>query len=355
MGLNPIFITIPCLTPPPGGLEHNRGEVDNMAQGDKFGILLPTRGVLVYAGSNGPRVEQVWQMAETAERAGYDSVWVGDSVTSKPRMEPLTAMAAVAARTSRVKIGTAVLLNALRHPVHLAHAAATIDNISGGRTILGLGAGRGNNQMFVAEHAAVGVPITERASRMEESICAMRALWSGVPVSSDGEFYPLEEVELEPRPVQESIPLWISSNWVKRGLSRVAEYGDAWITNVPSVELFDRCWERIEQNAGEFGRDPSGIGRCLYVSVNLNDDEDASPVRGRPVHAGLLQHPLRCHQQEPAVRVRHGPEVHRHDFRVQGERGGLLHRQVRLTEPGTPDGTVYRGGTSGGGVRGNRH
>ena len=150
-----------------------------MALGDNFGILLPTRGVLVYAGSNGPRVEQVWQMAETAERAGYDSVWVGDSITSKPRMEPLTAMAAVAARTSRVKIGTAVLLNALRHPVHLAHAAATIDNISGGRTILGLGAGRGNNQMFVAEHAAVGVPITERASRMEESIRAMRALWSG--------------------------------------------------------------------------------------------------------------------------------------------------------------------------------
>ena len=69
---------------------------------DNFGVLLPTRGVLVYAGGNGPRVEQTWQMAETAERAGYDSVWVGDSITSKPRMEPLTAMAAVAARTSRV-------------------------------------------------------------------------------------------------------------------------------------------------------------------------------------------------------------------------------------------------------------
>ena len=87
-----------------------------MTLADNFGILLPTRGVLVYAGSGAPKVEQTWQMAETAERAGYDSVWVGDSITSKPRMEPLTAMAAVAARTSRVKIGTAVLLNALRHP-----------------------------------------------------------------------------------------------------------------------------------------------------------------------------------------------------------------------------------------------
>ena len=251
-----------------------------MTQADNFGVLLPTRGVLVYAWGGRPKVELTWQMAETAERAGYDSVWVGDSVTSKPRMEPLTAMAAVAARTSRVKIGTAVLLNALRHPVHLAHAAATIDNISGGRTILGLGAGRGNNQMFVAEHAAVGVPITERAARMEESIRVMRALWTGEAVSSEGEFYPLEDVELEPRPVQPSIPLWISSNWVRRGLSRVAEYGDAWITNVPSVELFDQCWERIEQNAGEFGRDPAGIGRCLYVSVNLNEDEGGALAEG---------------------------------------------------------------------------
>ena len=120
-------------------------------------------------------------------------------------------MAAIAARTQRVKIGTAILLNALRHPVHLAHAAATIDNISPGRTLLGVGAGRSNNQMFVNEHDAVGVPIQERASRMEESINVLRALWTGESVSSEGEFYPLNEVTLEPRPVQESIPIWISA------------------------------------------------------------------------------------------------------------------------------------------------
>ena len=245
-----------------------------------FGILLPTRGVLVYAGKAGPRVELNWQIAETAERIGYDSVWIGDSVTSKPRLEPLTTMAAIAARTSRVKIGTAVLLNALRHPVHLSHAAATIDNISGGRTILGLGAGRSNNQMFINEHSAVGVPIIERASRMEESIRVMRALWTGEPVNNNGEFYPLRDVALEPRPVQSSIPLWISSNWVRRGLARVAELGDAWITNVPSVDLFTRCWTRIEQRAEEMGRDAAGIGRCLYISVNMDDDADKALVEG---------------------------------------------------------------------------
>ena len=246
---------------------------------NNFGVLLPTRGVLVYAQKDGPRVELNWQMAETAERIGYDSVWVGDSITSKPRLEPLTAMAALAARTQRVKIGSAVMLNALRHPVHLAHALATIDLISGGRTVLGVGAGRSNNQMFVDEHAAVGVPIQERASRMEDSINIMRALWTQQNVSSASEYYPFTDVTLEPKPVQQPIPIWISSNWVQRGLKRVAELGDAWITNVPTVDLFSKCWQRIEDRAEESGRELGGMRRCLYISVNLND-EDAALAEG---------------------------------------------------------------------------
>jgi alkanesulfonate monooxygenase SsuD/methylene tetrahydromethanopterin reductase-like flavin-dependent oxidoreductase (luciferase family) len=138
------------------------GEQKMMEPVQNFGVLLPTRGVLVYANGGPPRVELNWQMAETAERLGYDSVWVGDSITSKLRLEPLTIMAALAARTHRVKVGTAVMLTALRHPVHLAHAVATVDQISGGRVILGVGAGRGDHQMFVQEHAAVGVPVRER-------------------------------------------------------------------------------------------------------------------------------------------------------------------------------------------------
>ena len=205
---------------------------------NQMGVLLPTRGVLVYAKGGRPRVELNWQMAETAERIGYDSVWVGDSITSKPRLEPMAVMAALAARTHRVKIGTAVMLNALRHPVHLAHSIATIDNISGGRIVLGLGAGRSNNQMFVDEHAIVGVPITERAERMEESIDVLRMLWSQDNVSHPEGYYPLNDVTLEPRPVQEQVPIWLSSNWVQRGLKRVAAQGDGWITNVPSTEMF---------------------------------------------------------------------------------------------------------------------
>ena len=240
-----------------------------------MGILLPTRGVLVYAKGGRPRVELNWQMAETAERIGYDSVWVGDSITSKPRLEPLAVMAALAARTSRVKIGTAVMLNALRHPVHLAHSIATIDNISDGRIILGVGAGRSNNQMFVDEHSAVGVPIAERAERMEESIEILRKLWSEDNASNPSGHYPFNDVTLEPRPVQEQVPIWISSNWVQRGLGRVAAQGDGWITNVPSIEMFTQCWNKIESKSVELGRDISDMKRCLYISVNLNDEDEA--------------------------------------------------------------------------------
>ena len=240
-----------------------------------FGILLPTRGVLVYADGGRPKVELNWQTAETVERLGYDSVWVGDSITSKPRLEPLTIMSALAARTQRVKIGTAVMLTALRHPVHLAHALATIDNVSNGRVILGAGAGRGDNQMYVDEHSAVGVPVGERADRMEEGLRILRALWTQEDVTYEGDFYPLQNVTLEPQPLQDPLPIWISSNWVRRGLKRVAEMGDAWITNVPAVELFERCWDRVQENAQSIGRDADEMTRALYISVNLNDEDVA--------------------------------------------------------------------------------
>ncbi len=240
-----------------------------------FGILLPTRGVLVYAGGGRPGVELNWHLAETVERLGYDSVWVGDSITSKPRLEPLTIMAALAARTQRVKIGTAVMLTALRHPVHLAHALATIDNISNGRVILGAGAGRGDNQMYVDEHSAVGIPVAERAARMEEGIRLLRALWLEEQVTGEEGYYPLQKVSLEPKPLQQPVPIWVSSNWVQRGLRRVAELGDAWITNVPEVELFRRCWERVQENAVKIGRDPEKLPRALYISINLNNEADA--------------------------------------------------------------------------------
>ena len=106
----------------------------------RLGVLLPTRGVVMQSARR-PPVEDCWAMARLADQAGYDAVWVGDSVVAKPRLEPLTTLAYLAGITTKVRLGTAVLLPALRHPVVLAHQIANTDQISRGRLVLGLGVG----------------------------------------------------------------------------------------------------------------------------------------------------------------------------------------------------------------------
>ena len=107
-------------------------------QTPKTGLLLPSREVVLFAGSD---LTIVIAAARRAEQAGYDSVWVGDSLLARPRGEPLTLLAAVAGATTRVTLGTAVLLPLLRHPISLAHALATLDRIAEGRLVVGMGPG----------------------------------------------------------------------------------------------------------------------------------------------------------------------------------------------------------------------
>src|SRR5689334_1355423 len=106
----------------------------------RIGVLLPTRAVVMES-SRRPAADECWDMARHADAHGYDAIWVGDSIVAKPRLEPLTTLAYAAAITTRVRLGTAVLLPALRHPVVLAHQISNLDQISHGRTILGLGVG----------------------------------------------------------------------------------------------------------------------------------------------------------------------------------------------------------------------
>src|SRR2546427_746263 len=106
----------------------------------RLGIVVPTRGAVMQSARR-PPVEECWAMARHADRAGYDAVWVGDSIVAKPRLEPLTTLAYLAGITERVRLGTAVLLPALRHPVVLAHQISNVDQISRGRLVLGLGVG----------------------------------------------------------------------------------------------------------------------------------------------------------------------------------------------------------------------
>ena len=135
----------------------------------KLGFLLPTRGLLL-SEDRPQSADRIIDLACRAEEAGLDSVWVGDSLTAKPRLEPLTALAAVAARTSRVRLGTSVLLMALRHPVLLAQTLGTVDLISKGRLMIAAGVGGAFNEDQQAEWRNAGVSVRRRASRMEEMV-----------------------------------------------------------------------------------------------------------------------------------------------------------------------------------------
>src|SRR5438128_2363 len=137
----------------------------------EFGVLIPTREVVM---SGRPETGPLLAMAERAEAVGFDSVWVGDSLTARPRHEPLTLMSAIAARTRRVRIGTGVLLPALRPPVVLAHVIGTLDRVAEGRVILGVGIAA-DAPAIRKEFAAAGVPWDRRVGRFLETLYAAPA------------------------------------------------------------------------------------------------------------------------------------------------------------------------------------
>src|SRR5438105_236828 len=143
----------------------------------RIGVLVPTRGVVMESARR-PPVEECWAMARQADAAGYDAIWVGDSIVAKPRLEPLTTLAYMAGITGRVRLGTAVLLPALRHPVVLAHEIANVDQVSRGRVVLGLGVGW-SLPSAEREWAACGADHKRRVRRLEQHIEIWRMLWRG--------------------------------------------------------------------------------------------------------------------------------------------------------------------------------
>ena len=148
----------------------------------RLGYLLPTREQVM---EGRPDATSLLALAERAAGHGLDAIWVGDSLLARPRHDPLTLLAAVAARVPKVGIGTAVLLPALRNPVVLAHQVATLDQIAEGRLILGIGIAR-DVPSIRAEFAAAGVPFEKRVGRMMEGLRLAKALWTGRPIDWEG-------------------------------------------------------------------------------------------------------------------------------------------------------------------------
>ena len=244
--------------------------------GVEIGVLIPTREMVM---SGRPETAPLLTMAEHAEAAGFDSVWIGDSITARPRHEPLTLMAAIAARTQHVKIGTGVLLPALRNPVVLAHAVATLDRVAEGRIILGAGIAA-DTPAIRAEFAAVGVPWDRRVGRFLETLDICRRLWTRDHVSFSGKHFTLDDVTVDPKPHRRGgPPIWIGGSG-PTALREAARF-EAWFPTGPSVEFFAENFPRIEAAAREAGRPAGAVSGAAYVTLALHPNRSAAEARLR--------------------------------------------------------------------------
>jgi probable F420-dependent oxidoreductase len=228
----------------------------------------------------GGNFEETIQECERAEAAGFDSVWLSEH-HNNPMLypAPLIGLAAVAARTRRVRLGTSVLLLPLYHPLAVAEEGAMVDMISGGRLILGVGAGYAPE-----EFAAFDVAVKERGGRMDEAVPLIQRLWTEDKVTHRGRHYRLTEATVSPRPVQRPRPpIWFAA-WAEPALRRAGRLGDAWLAG-PSAALNElaTCVRLYREARAAAGRDPSGgdlgLLRYLFVAESL---ARARAIAGEP-------------------------------------------------------------------------
>src|ERR1700733_2045612 len=240
----------------------------------KVGYLLPTREQIM---EGNPSAAPLLELATRAEAEGFDSIWVGDSVTARPRHDALTLLAGVAGRVPRVQLGTAVLLPALRNPVLLAPQVATLDQISEGRLILGVGFAA-DVPNIRAEFAAAGVPFEKRVGRMMEGLPLCRALWTGQPVDWDGRWQMTQAV-VAPTPYRPGGPLlWIGGN-LQGSLDRAGKYFDGWFPIAPSAPQFAAGLAHVRTVARDAGRDPAHLSGAMYLTISLDDDAASADAR----------------------------------------------------------------------------
>jgi probable F420-dependent oxidoreductase len=231
-------------------------------------------GVGVFLSTH-PAGEQ-FALARRVEELGFDSIWTGDHVSfHHPLYESLTLLASYAGITRRVKLGTAVYLLALRQPAVVAKITSTIDVLSGGRLIFGVGVGG----EFPKEFEACGVPHGERGARVTEGIDVVRALWRDTPASFAGRFTRFEGVSIDPKPVQTPAPpIWVGGR-SDAALRRAGRQGDGWVSYVVQPERYAQSVAKIRAAAAEAGRALDGFvtGHLTFITVG-RDYESAERV-----------------------------------------------------------------------------
>lgn len=242
----------------------------------KIGVLLPTR-----QGPEHRHVTATQTVAEAvmAEKLGFDSVWVGESVLARPRFDPITTLAAVAAQTAHVGIGTAILMGPIHTPVLLAQRLATLDCLSEGRLTIGIGLGA-DTPGARREYMAAGIPYDERLGRLIQTVHACRTLWRSDPAAMADDapgrqtkYWDLRGVELYPKPHSDGgPPFWSSASpFVEKALVRVPRLYDGWLPNPPTAGLFASGWQTIRTSSPDAGRP---LTRAAYLTLCADADSE---------------------------------------------------------------------------------
>ncbi|MET7425811.1 LLM class flavin-dependent oxidoreductase [Dactylosporangium sp. NPDC005555] len=223
--------------------------------------------------------ELLAEVAVEAERLGYDSLWTfqrllaADAPVYRSVLDPIVALTFAAARTSRIRLGVAVINLPFVSPVVLAKQVATLDVLSGGRVDLGLGAGWSPD-----EFAATGAPMRRRAARTREYVAVLRALWSG-STSFDGEFYTVPPGRMEPRPVQDAgVPILLGGA-VPAAVRRAGEIADGWVSR-SATDLSDISSDvaLVRAGAASSGRaSPRVVCRGVLKLTDLELDTEGRP------------------------------------------------------------------------------
>jgi F420-dependent oxidoreductase-like protein len=244
----------------------------------------------IHAGPQNATYEQLLEMWKRADDLGYDWVSVFDHfmpIFGNPDggcFEGVTLMAALAAHTSKIRVGMLVTGVTYRHPAVAANMAATIDHISGGRAEYGVGAA-----WFEKEHEQYGIPfprIGVRMDMLDEACHVMRGLWTEDEFSFDGEHYQLKDAKMDPKPVQEHMPLVIGGSGEKRTLRIVAEHGDIWNSFFGDIDVFKHKLEVLSRHCADVGRDPADIRKSVTCRMIVREDEAEVAEAKRKIESG---------------------------------------------------------------------
>ena len=247
-----------------------------------------------WPGAGNPWDELV-QACRHAEATGWDGIWFADHFmpnqadTSGPVAEAWTVLAGLAALVPRVRLGTLVTGNTYRNPAVLAKMAANVDIISGGRLILGIGAGWQEN-----EHAAYDIPfytVGRRLRLLEEAVQIIRSLFDNEKTTFEGRYYTIKDAPLAPKPVQGHVPMLVGGGGEKVTMRIAAQYADEWnVWGTP--EVLRQKIGVLERHCADLGRDPRSIKRSCQAMLILSDDPAAverARVPGRPLIAGNVE------------------------------------------------------------------